>query len=94
MSLYFHKFHEFCSVAKLNFAKVSPSHTFYAAPCGSFMKIFFTKLLKLPFLQKFSDVKISRYTVGCGNEATIANRRALDTVASSSILHCLKDLLS
>ena len=57
------------------------------------MKIFFTKLLKLPFSRKFSNVKISRYTIGCGNEATIANRRALDTVASSSILPWLKDLL-
>ena len=29
--LYFHKFWKFCSVAKLNFAKVSPCHTFYVA---------------------------------------------------------------
>ena len=32
-------------------------------PCRSSAKIFFAKLLKLPFLRKFSDAKISRYTV-------------------------------
>ena len=31
-------------------------------PCESFTKIFFAKLLKSPFLQKFSDAKIPRYT--------------------------------
>ena len=31
MVLYFHEFYEFCSVAKLNFAKVLPCHTFYVA---------------------------------------------------------------
>ena len=37
-------------------------HLLYC-PRESFAKIIFTKLLKSPFLQKFSDVKISQYTV-------------------------------
>ena len=32
-------------------------------PRGSFMKIFFAKLLKLPFSRKFRDAKIPQYTV-------------------------------
>ena len=63
VSLYFHEIREFCSVAKLNFVKVSPYHTFYAPHMDHSQKYFFAKLLKSPFSRKFTDTKISRYTV-------------------------------
>ena len=62
MLLYFHKFLKFCSVVKLNFAKVLPCHTFYDGHVDH-LKNFLTILLKSNILQKFSDIKISWYTV-------------------------------
>ena len=50
-------------VLKLNFVKISPCYTFYNCPCRSFSKKFFAKLLKSPSSEKFSNTKISRYTV-------------------------------
>ena len=46
------KFHE----------SITMPHLLYCTR-GSFVKIFFAKLLKSPFSQKFSDAKISWYTV-------------------------------
>ena len=60
-SIYYHKFCKFCSVAKLNFAKVLPLPHLLCCPCG-----LFAKLLKLPFSWKFSDAKISQYTCSMG----------------------------
>ena len=41
---------------------IAMPHLLYC-PRGTFAKIIFTKLLKSPFLQKFSNVKFSQYTV-------------------------------
>ena len=38
---------------------IATPHLLYC-PHGSFAKIFYAKLSKLPFLQKFSDTKISQ----------------------------------
>ena len=56
VSLNFHEFHEFCSVTNLNFAKYCHAALFML-PHGSFAKIFFMKLLKLPFSQKFPGIR-------------------------------------
>ena len=56
-SLYFHEFHDFCLVTKLNFAKVSPCHIFYVATW------IIRKIIEVTIFAKIYQRKISRYTV-------------------------------
>ena len=55
----FLQFREFFSVAKLNFTKLSPCHTFYIAHVDHSQKYFLRTFIS----RKLSNAKISRYTV-------------------------------
>ena len=81
-------FHEFCSVAKLNFAKYCHA-TPFMLPHGSFVKIYFVKLLKLPFLRKFSDMKISQYTVVTLHCQLLLTATILFLILLASVCMCL-----
>ena len=50
---------------KIKFRKSITMPHLICCPHGSFVKIYFTKLLKSQFSRKFSDIKIFQYTVWC-----------------------------
>ena len=58
--LYFHEFHEFCSVTKLNFAEYC-----HATPFMLPTWIIFAKLLKLPFSWKFPSIRYNNSGSDC-----------------------------
>ena len=95
MSLYSYEFHKFCSVAKLNFAKVLPCHPFYVAHVDHLH----AKLLKSPFSRKFSDTKISQYSVYFLMEPHSVNKMGMDQLFMTPeigryVLHMLQLLSS
>ena len=60
MLLYFYKFRKFYSVAKLNFSKVLPCHTFYVAHVDHLQKII------------FAQISCSTVTVNCMDDSIFA----------------------
>ena len=78
-----------------NFAKVLPCHTFYVAHVDHLH----AKLLKSPFSRKFSDTKISQYSVYFLMEPHSVNKMGMDQLFMTPeigryVLHMLQLLSS